>query len=105
MDLEGIIKLNSMGFIRDNVLDHHSWINMKDMMNELMSVKASIIKLEEQIFNIYSENNEIWNTLDNYDPYINNIRIPHRCPICNGASFNEKDEACLPCDGKGIVWG
>lgn len=34
------------------------------------------------------------------------IRIPHRCPVCNGSTYDEKEDAlCLPCDGRGIVWG
>lgn len=34
------------------------------------------------------------------------IRIPHRCPVCNGSTFDEKEDAmCFPCEGRGIVWG
>ncbi len=33
------------------------------------------------------------------------IKIPHRCPVCNGTTIGISDELCTPCDGKGIVWG
>ncbi len=33
------------------------------------------------------------------------IRLPHRCPVCNGSTYDEDDAFCLPCDGRGIVWG
>jgi hypothetical protein len=35
----------------------------------------------------------------------NKIRIPHRCPVCNGTIFAEDGSFCIPCDGTGVVWG
>jgi hypothetical protein len=31
-------------------------------------------------------------------------RIPHKCPICNGTTFNDDGMDCKVCDGNGIVW-
>jgi DnaJ-class molecular chaperone len=34
------------------------------------------------------------------------IRIPHRCPVCTGTTYDGNEGTlCIPCDGTGIVWG
>ncbi len=39
------------------------------------------------------------------DTQHNKIKLPHRCPVCNGNTFDEHVEFCHICDGRGIVWG
>jgi len=51
-----------------------------------------IINLEDIIEDMHSEQ-------------CDRIRIPHRCPACNGCTMDFDGAACLPCDGKGIIWG
>lgn len=42
---------------------------------------------------------------DVIDAQMQKIKIPHRCPMCNGSMFDEEGALCHPCDGRGIVWG
>lgn len=42
---------------------------------------------------------------DAIDIQTGKIKIPHRCPCCNGTTYDDQGDLCLPCDGRGIVWG
>ena len=62
--------------------------------------------LEDRLNIIMLELHDLKNTVeDTIDIQHNKIKIPHRCPICNGKTMDEKDEVCVPCLGNGIVWG
>lgn len=62
--------------------------DFKKIVNELQTLKERIMTLE-----------------DICDDYHGKIKLPHRCPICNGSMHDEEGAMCFPCDGRGIVWG
>lgn len=62
---------------------------LKELVLEIAELKEKINELED----LYGGQN-------------NKIRFPHRCPVCIGSTHDDKENAlCLPCDGRGIVWG
>lgn len=80
---------------------------------------TNVHKLSEEVAYLQNEVKKIAQFIDAIDSDIENlkdlledvcherhdrIKIPHRCPICNGTTFDIDDILCLPCDGKGIVW-
>ena len=73
-----------------NILDYH-WLVDR------------ITELEKRLSMVMIENQHMRNELDDiWDKPATRIRIPHRCPVCNGS---DKETLCQPCDGNGIVWG
>jgi len=92
----------------------HSFLHdLKNMVVDLQDLKADGECLEDR-FQMMSKMQET--LLSHYD-YVRSmlddvidfqlvkIRIPHRCPVCNGSTFDEEGALCHPCDGRGIVWG
>lgn len=73
---------------------------------DLKNIVQDIERLQEHIVILMSENTHIRDMLDDLcetDRY--KIRLPHKCPICDGTTTEKNGELCIPCDGKGIVWG
>lgn len=66
--------------------------DIENLAEYVDSLYVRVITLEDIIDDMHAEQSE-------------RIRIPHRCPICNGATMDFDAVACMPCDGKGIVWG
>ena len=80
--------------------------DLKNVLIELSTAKDSISKLQDQILDVDCENKRIVDMIhDMYDIHQNRIKVPHRCPICNGTMWDAKEEMCVPCDGTGLVWG
>ena len=80
---------------------------LKEIALEMNSLKDRIIIIENFISqNYYEDYAHLKGLLEDVcDTQHNRIKIPHRCPICNGTTFDEEGALCHPCDGKGIVWG
>lgn len=84
--------------------------------------KHGLLIAQQQCYlcDIQEDLSDLAQRMVNYDQAIwkyiknNEIRRPHKCPVCNGKKFhtidrltdNERDVfICNPCEGKGIVWG
>ena len=66
--------------------------DLKNLLPEIQSLKANQEHLRQMLDDII-------------DMQTGKIRIPHRCPVCNGSTFDDEGALCHPCDGRGIVWG
>ncbi len=103
------------GINRDNQeLAIHSLINdLNQLVIDLQHAKADGELLEErfqlmcsQQDSLLLQNDHIRSMLDDViDAQMHKIKIPHRCPVCNGSTFDEEGALCHPCDGRGLVWG
>ncbi|CAB4128555.1 hypothetical protein UFOVP100_42 [uncultured Caudovirales phage] len=72
----------------------------------LLEIRAEFELLEEKCQILNHENEYIRSMLEDIvDIHLEKIKLPHRCPICNGATLDEENSLCIPCDGRGIVWG
>ncbi len=75
--------------------------DLKNLLIDMQKVKEQANRLQEHISILHSENHDIRALIED-----NMIRIPHRCPICSGKTYDiNEGTLCLPCDGRGIVWG
>ncbi|HMI79402.1 MAG TPA: hypothetical protein VK484_11450 [Ferruginibacter sp.] len=73
---------------------------------DLDSFRSKEIKLEERVNSLVNELGHLKALLEDIcDIHHNKIKIPHRCPVCNGSTLDEKGDLCIPCDGRGIAWG
>jgi DnaJ-class molecular chaperone len=73
---------------------------------DMQEIKDNIIRLQEHIAILISENMNIRDLIDDMcEGDSRRFRIPHRCPVCDGASEDKDKIPCIPCDGRGIVWG
>jgi hypothetical protein len=62
-------------------------------------------QLEERLNILLLEFSIVKNLLEDLcELQTNKMRIPHRCPVCNGG-YDDNETLCHPCDGNGIVWG
>lgn len=62
--------------------------------------------LEDTVEHLCNENSLLRNLCEDLsEKECKKIKIPHRCPICNGDMCDDKDKLCWPCEGSGIVWG
>jgi DnaJ-class molecular chaperone len=67
--------------------------DLKNLEKYVDVLYRKLESLEDVVDDMHAEQNE-------------RIRIPHRCPVCNGTTYDDKEGAqCIPCEGKGIVWG
>lgn len=74
--------------------------------NKIKSFEIRLILLKDRVDALYLEQASLKQTLEDIlDEQHNKIKIPHRCPICNGSTFALDEGFCIPCDGRGIVWG
>lgn len=90
-----------------NEENYHSFLHeIKNMVLDLDKMKDKEMTLEERMNLLLIEHANLKNLLEDVcDTYHNRIKIPHRCPVCNGSTFDEEGALCNPCDGRGIVWG
>ena len=73
---------------------------------ESIQCEARLIRLERVAKELMIEQSTLIQRLEDIlDEQHNKIKIPHRCPICNGKTCDEQGDLCDPCDGRGIVWG
>jgi len=93
--------------IEDPELITHSLLHdLKSMVVDLQNLKADNKLLEDRFQLLISQHEHIRSMLDDVvDAQMHKIKIPHRCPVCNGSTFDEEGALCHPCDGRGIVWG
>ena len=80
------------------------------MLHGLKEVTIKVKKLEDRLNKLEFECKSIRTVIDDlsddlYDLHCNRFKIPHRCPACDAKGTDLKQEMCVPCDGKGIVWG
>lgn len=94
-----------------------------DKLEDLMKVlEKSIYQMDSyecdsrvliaQLRNDFSElKKEILETRIQFINQLGNDKKPHKCPVCDGRrcvpEINNPPhlDVCLPCEGKGIVWG
>lgn len=82
-----------------NNLNHILLHDLKKMGNDLQNLRGVI-----EVTTDWLEDQEI--RLNEIEENINRMaRRPHICPVCKGTSFDDEGLRCIPCDGKGIVWG
>ncbi len=82
----------------------HSYI--KNMVIDLQNLKDHYNKLEERVNILNLESDSLKYLLEDLaDGFASRIKIPHRCPVCSGSTFDEDGALCHVCEGKGIVWG
>lgn len=74
------------------LITHSLLHDLKSMVVDLQNLKANQEYLRQMLD-------------DAIDMQTCKIKIPHRCPVCNGSTFDEEGALCHPCDGRGIVWG
>jgi hypothetical protein len=90
------LKVKSMddGIVIENpeLITHSLLHDLKSMVVDLQNLKANQEYLRQMLD-------------DALDEQSGRIKIPHRCPVCNGSTFDEEGALCHPCDGRGIVWG
>lgn len=95
------------------LITHSLLYDLKSMVIDLQNLKADGECLEER-FQMMSKMQETLLSHYDYvramlddiiDVQIGKIRVPHRCPVCNGSTLDEEGALCHPCDGKGVVWG
>lgn len=73
---------------------------------DIQEIKDNITRIQEHIAILISENMNIRDLIDEIcEGDLRRIKIPHRCPVCNGESEDKDKIPCNPCDGRGIVWG
>lgn len=83
-------------------------IDLITIVNDLKNLKDDRILIEDRFRILLHQHEHIVNMLDDiFDIKMNQLsmKMPHRCPVCNGSRFEESGILCNPCDGKGIVWG
>lgn len=94
-------------------ITHSLLHDLKNMVVDLQNLKEDGELLEQrfqclckQHETLLSHNDYIRSMLDDViDAQMQKIKIPHRCPVCNGSTLDEEGALCHPCDGRGIVWG
>ena len=87
-------------------ITHSLLHDLKNMVIDLQNLKSDGDLLENRFQLLCSQHEHIRSMLDDVvDVHMNKIKIPHRCPVCNGSTFDEEGALCHPCDGRGIVWG
>jgi hypothetical protein len=91
----------------------HIWVNKMDneppmpdaeliMHSLLHDLKSMVVDLQ----NLKASQEYMRSLMDDLiDAQMHKIKIPHRCPVCNGSTFDDQSALCHPCDGRGIVWG
>jgi hypothetical protein len=109
MDVKDIIKLamESLPMSDLNEENYHNFLHeIKNMVLDVDKIKMKELSLDERMNLLLLEHENLKNMLEDIcDLQHNKIKIPHRCPVCNGSTFDEEGALCHPCDGKGIVWG
>lgn len=81
-------------------------MELERMMTEVNNLKSSNELLKEKFELLLHQHERILILIDEViDLRMEKIKIPHRCPVCNGTTFDEEGALCHPCDGKGVVWG
>jgi hypothetical protein len=93
--------------IEDKEIITHSLLqDLKNMVVDLNILKDDNKLLKDKFQLLISQHEHIRSMVDDLvDVQLNKIKIPHRCPVCNGSTYDEEGDLCLPCDGRGIVWG
>ncbi len=94
-------------------ITHSLLHDLKNMVVDIQNLKADNLLMEDrfkmmcnQQDSLLSQNEHIRSMLDDVlDAQMHKIKIPHRCPVCNGSTLDEEGALCHPCDGRGIVWG
>jgi len=79
----------------------------KECLNE-HDERISVIEemsIEKKLLQLEKETNTHWKLLSDLMPKLD--RKPHKCPVCDGAGgfLSSHPNQCIPCEGKGIVWG
>lgn len=79
---------------------------MDNLEKELENLKEIIKTIHGRMHLFDVEIQNIKNFLEDLcDVHQNRIKIPHRCPVCNGGTLDNEGLMCVPCNAKGIVWG
>lgn len=117
MDVGEILKLG-LQCLKENHMNHdiqienpeeitHSLLHdLKNMVVDIQNLKLKTQILEEEAHIFRLENINLRDLMEDlYDEQSDRIKIPHRCPLCNGDTFSKDGDLCFPCNGKGIVWG
>lgn len=97
----------------DEIKTEHSELTTSRLLHDLQSmfVDLQLLKedgklLEDRFQLLINQQEHIRSMVDDLvDTQMHKIKIPHRCPVCNGSTFDEEGALCHPCDGRGIVWG
>lgn len=117
MDLQTIIgyglrylKESSMKeetFIENQEEITHSLLHdIKNMVCDVQKLKAKTEELKLRMEVQIIDNHNLKHLLEDLcDAQHERLKIPHRCPVCNGSTFDEENALCHICDGKGLVWG
>jgi hypothetical protein len=80
--------------------------DIKDIILSLKKTNEDVKELIGRINIIELENCNLRNLLDDLcDMHRYRIKIPHRCPVCNGLILDNEGTLCQVCDGNGVVWG
>lgn len=88
----------------DRVKIRFEYLEDMDVEKDMCMIKDRIVLLEKRVDSLINENDGLRAILEDLcDSQHQKIRIPHRCPCCNGLTY-EDDSICIPCDGSGIVW-
>lgn len=109
-----VISMDDGIIIEDQKEITHSLLHdLKNMVMDIKNLKDDGDLLEDRFQlmckmqeNLMSQYDHVRSMLDDViDAQMQKIRIPHRCPVCNGSTLDEDGALCHPCDGRGIVWG
>lgn len=74
----------------------------------LIRLELAIKAFDELINNIDVQIVELKRFQDiTHQEYMQRRKTPHKCPVCDGLGKATlfRDGICIPCEGKGIVWG
>ena len=90
-----------------NENNYHNFLHeIKNMVLEINTLENNALSLEERMNILLLEYANLKALVEDLcDNRHYRIRIPHRCPVCNGSTFDDEGMLCSPCDGSGIVWG
>lgn len=87
-------------------ITHSLLHDLKSMVVDLQNLKSDNELLMDRFNLLCNQHVHMRSMLDDvFDAQMQKIKLPHRCPICNGSTFDEEGALCYPCDGRGIVWG
>lgn len=107
IDIRNIVRLALESLPTSDLSEqaYHDFIDeMKEMTLDLEKMQE--YTTDERVDLLILEHAKLKLLLEDLcDIHHSRIRIPHRCPICIGSTFGEEGSLCIPCDGKGIVWG
>lgn len=79
--------------------------DLKDLVVDIQNTKNHVNRLEEHIGLLHCDLEDLREfVVDSINERSRKIKIPHRCPVCDGHCIDKNKRFCIPCDGNGIVW-